>query len=361
MKLLPLTITLTVLLWLYADAHLTATQRDLPVKIAFAADLGNHNMTVHLISPQRGAYQIDIAGRKSRVSEVADQFYGRVILTARDRQDLTYAFNGAHFRYGKIYRFKTLALLNSLPYFKKQRVVVVSARPDVTKLEFNRLLRVRRPIVFSAFPGVKAQITPATAVVTIPGSVLNRIGGADELIVRAEPLQDVTGLVPGSHQTIEAQLVADYPGRVAQGVTIKPTTAEVSFTVPRSAVQVMHLGAVPIWIDGPAWILNRYKASVRPASVELTVIGSPKSLAHLERNIALGSLAPINRRIIGFVSLTASARATDGWIKHSVHYSLPKGVSILKGPQTVGLEVTRRPRGAIPAASSAPAIEKAKP
>jgi hypothetical protein len=344
LKLLPLTVTLTVLLWLYADAHLTATQQDLPLRVKFAAVMNNHSMTVSVRQPQGGEYQISLTGRKSRVNQVADQLFGRAILTSADRHDLTYAFDGSHFRYGKTYTFDTLRLLNSLPYFRRHHVAIIAARPRKTELTFDRLVKIRRPIEFSAIPDVTATISPATAVVTMAGSMLLRIGGPHEVSVTAQPLQSLTGLQPGSHQHIEAQLVVHYPGIIRHAVKVNPVTAVVSFIAPHGRLRVLHLGAVPIWVDGPPWILSRYDVRVRPTAVALTVFGTDRTIRHLETDLALGSGAPINKQIIGFVTLSPSATSTTGWIKHHVHYTLPRGVSIVKGPHSVRIKVSRRQR-----------------
>ena len=357
LKLLPLTITLTVLLWLYADAHLTTTQQDLPLRVRFAATTNNHSMTVSVRRPQGGEYQIGLTGRKSRVTQVANQLFGRALLTTADRHDLTYAFDGAHFRYGKTYTFDTLRLLNSLPYFRRHHVAIIAARPRKTELTFDRLVKIRRPIEFDALPDVKATITPATAVVTIAGSTLLRIGGTHEVTVSAQPLQSLTGFPPGSHQHIEAQLVVHYPGIIRHAATVNPATAVVSFIAPHGRLRVLHLGAVPIWVDGPPWILSRYDVRVRPATVALTVFGTNRTIRHVEAALALGSGAPLNMQIIGFVTLPPSATSTTGWIRDHVHYTLPRGVSIISGPHTVKIRIDRRPKptGTAAPAASAPA------
>ncbi len=359
LKILPLTVILTLLLWLYADAHLTATQRDVPVKVRFVAARNNHSMTVSPVMPQGGEYQIDISGRKSGVSHIADQLFGRAMLTTVDRRDLTYEFDGTHFQYGKTYTFSTVGLIDTLPYFRRHHVAVIAARPRETKLVFDRLVRIRRPIQFTALSGVHANIKPATAVVTIAGSTLNRIGGVDEISVEAQPLQSLTGLPPGSKQQIEAQLIVHYPGAVRHAVTVSPTTVVVRFIAPRGKLKVLRVGAVPIWVQGPPWILRRYRVRVRPASVAVTVFGTTRTIRHLETEIALGTVAPINKQIIGFVSLPPSVKPTHHWLSHSVHFSLPKGVSLVKSPQTVQIEIIRppgiSPSGGEPA-STAPVV-----
>ncbi len=361
LKILPLTVILTVLLWLYADAHLTATQHDVPVKVRFAASKNNHAMTVSPSLPQDGEYEISISGRKSGVSQVADQLLGRVMLTAIDRRDLTSEFNGAHFRYGKTYTFSTSQLLNALPYFRRHHIAVIAAQPRKTKLVFDRLFHIRRPVQFSALMGIHAVIKPATAVVTIAGSTLKRIGGGEEISVEAQPLQSLTGLPPSSKQRIEAQLIVDYPGAVRHAVTVSPATVVVSFVAPRGKRKVLHVGAVPIWVQGPPDILRRYRIEVRPAVVSVSVFGGARTIRRLEADIVLGSVAPINKQIIGFVSLPPSIKSTARWLTHSVHYSLPEGVSIVKSPQTVKIKISRRPVAPLPGAAPATTAPVVRP
>jgi hypothetical protein len=357
---LPLTAILTVLLWLYADAHLTATQHDVPIKVRFAAAGNHHSMTVSAVSPKGGTFQIDISGRKSVVSQVANQLFGRAMLTAVDRRDLTCELNNNHFKYGKIYTFNTVKLLNALPYFTRRHLAVISARPRSTELVFDRLVHIRRPIAFTSLPGVNVVIKPATAVVTIAGSTLNRIGGADEISVEAQPLQSLTGLPPGSKQRIEAQLIVNYPGTVRHVVRVSPSTAVISFVAPRATLKVLHVGTVPIWVQGPPWILRRYRVRIRPASVPVTVSGAARTIGHLETELALGASAPINEQIIGVVSLPPSAKRSQHWVNHSVHFVLPSGVSLVKSPRTVKIKITRHsnaaPASVLPATTQ-PAVQ----
>ena len=354
LKVVPLTLLLTLLLWMYADAHLTAIQNDLPFQISVVVPPSDANDIVQIISPSNGEFHVNIQGPRDQVQQIRDQADGRAIFTHDDRNNLAYVVR--HLRsltIGPQNYISSVRVLNDLPYFRQRHVTVISATPARIQIAVDQMVSISRPISFSALHHVSASIMPAVAQVQLPKSQLTSIGGQDQLRVVAQPLSDLTTLPPRTRQTIQAQLVVRYPGAVNTQVHVSPATALVTFIVPSEPTHKLKLGIVPVWIRGPSWLVDRYSISIRPETVPVTVAGSRPALQRLGRKMLIGDLAPVRDRVVAFLNITPSITTTDGWVEHHIRYALPSGVTLVKGPRTILCRISYRP-SAIPTTAPSP-------
>jgi hypothetical protein len=346
LKVLPLTVLLTVLLWLYADAHLTATQRDLPIHITILAGAGaNGNpQTVLMEMPADSDFVVNIQGSGEAVDRIRQQCDGRGPFTAQDVNNLTYALTRSDIK--RIAAGKSLnaqRIFNSLVYFTRHRVVVTAVSPPQIKLKVDPIVTINRPVEFRAVAGVAASIVPASVQVMLPRSLLENIGGADQIEVVAKPLTSISALPVGSRQTIPSQLSLVYPGSPDPRVTVTPANAMVTFTVPHQPRTKLFIGVVPVWLNGPPWLLNRYRINVRNATVHITVAGPQRLIRKLRNNVIRGNLAPPGKRVIAFLDITPSVQPHVHWQPTTIRYSLPAGISLVDGPTTVATQILAQP------------------
>jgi hypothetical protein len=358
LKVVPLTLLLTLLLWMYADAHLTAIQNNLPFQISVVVPPSDANDIVQIVSPANGEFHVNIQGPRDQVQQIQDQADGRAIFTHDDRNNLSYVVR--HIKklaIGSNNYISSVQVLNDLPYFRQRHVVVTSASPGRIQLSVDQMVTISRPIAFTALHHAAASIVPAVAQVQLPKSLLTSIGGQDQIRVVAQPLSDLTTLPPRTRQAVQAQLVVRYPGAVNSQVNVSPATVLVSFTVPSEPAHKLKLGIVPVWIRGPSWLVDRYSISIRPATVAVTVAGSRPALQRLGKKMLIGDLAPVRDRVVAFLNITSSISVTHGWAAHHIRYAFPSGITLIKGPRTILCKITYRP-SALPAAteSTAPAI-----
>ncbi len=348
-KVLPLTLLLTVLLWMYADAHLTAIHSNLPFQISVVVPPSDAHDIVQIISPANGEFHVDIQGPRDQVQQIRDQADGRAIFTRDDRNNLAYVVRHiGSLALGSNNYMSSVQVLNDLPYFRQRHVTVTAASPARLQLAVDQMVSISRPIEFTALHHVAASIVPAVAQVQLPKSLLTSIGGQDQFRVVAQPLSDLTTLPPHTRQMVQAQLVVRYPGAVNSDITVSPATALVSFTVPAEPTHKLRLGVVAVWVRGPSWLVNRYTISIRPQSVPVTVAGSQPALQRLGRKMLEGDLAPMRDRVVAFLNITPSTTTTSGWTAHHIGYTLPAGITLVKGPRTILCKITYRP-SAIPA------------
>ncbi len=346
LKVLPLTILLTVLLWLYADAHLTATQRDLPIHITILAGAGaNGNpQTVLLKKPADSAFVVNIQGSGEAVDRIRQQCDGRGLFTPQDVNNLTYVLTRSDIQ--RINAGKSLnaqRIFNSLVYFTRHRVVVTAVSPRHILLKVDPIITINRPVEFRAVAGVAAGISPASVQVMLPQSLLENIGGADQIEVVAKPLTSISALPVGSRQTIPSQLSLVFPGSPDPRVTVTPTNAMVTFTVPHQPRAKLFIGVVPVWLNGPPWLLNQYRVTVRNATLHITVAGPQRLIRKLRNNVIRGNLAPPEKRVIAFLDITPSVQPHTHWQPTTIRYSLPSGISLLDGPTTVATKIIFQP------------------
>jgi hypothetical protein len=358
LKVVPLTLLLTLLLWMYADAHLTAIENNLPFQISVVVPPSDAHDIVQIISPANGEFHVNIQGPRDQVQQIRDQADGRAIFTHDDRNNLAYVVRHLNrLTIGDNNYISSVRVLNDLPYFRQRHVTVTSASPARIQIAVDQMVSISRPILFAALRHVTARIVPAVAKVELPKSLLSSIGGREQLRVVAQPLSDLTTLPPRTRQTIQAQLVVRYPGAVNAQVNVSPATALVSFTVPAEPAHKLKLGIVPVWIRGPSWLVDRYSISVRPETIGVTVAGSQPALRRLRRKMLIGDLAPVRDRVVAFLNITPSITITDGWVEHHIRFALPAGVTLLHGPRTILCRISYRP-SAVPttAPSTTPSV-----
>lgn len=117
----------------------------------------------------------------------------------------------------------------------------------------------------------------------------------------------------------------------------------VTFTVPHQPRAKLFIGVVPVWLNGPPWLLNQYRVTVRNATLHITVAGPQRLIRKLRNNVIRGNLAPPEKRVIAFLDITPSVQPHTHWQPTTIRYSLPSGISLLDGPTTVATKIIFQP------------------
>lgn len=355
LKVLPLTLLLSVLLWLYADANLTSTQGDLPIRISVIAAPDAGSRTVQLAQPATGDFQITIQGPRNRVGRVRQQCEGRAVFTTEDVNNLVYVVHHPdQLALGTHDQLDAVKVFNSLPFFRQRRINVISVKPSTLQLNVDEMVTVVRPIDFRQLRGIPVTLTPPSAKVVLPRSLLAGIGGKSQLRVIAHPLVDPTTLPPNTRQTIQAQLVVHYPGTLSTQVTVFPSTAAVTLNIPAQPRKKLFIGIVPVWVSGPPWLLNRYTVETKPTTLNVTVSGAAHRLSLLKTEVVRGNAAPVRSRVIAILNLTTNWQPGPHFVSRRVHYHLPHGISLVDGPRHILCRIERRTTATTTPASDQP-------
>ncbi len=346
LKMLPLTILVTVLLWMYAESHFNQTDDHVPVAIRVLGSprlVQAHEM-LHMLSPSDGQFTMTIQGPRREVSRTQEQCDGQIGFTQQDLNNLVYvASRRDHLRVGSNNVLNSVRVLNALPYFRQRKIRVVTAHPSHIRLALQKLAYIQRPIMFHALRGVNAVITPPTATVEAPQSVLAAVGGPNQLHVLAEPLVNVNTFLPGSVHRITAELHVHYPGIRNKQIVVSPQTASVRFRVPRQPEHILVIPRVPVYVTGPPSVLNQYVVRLRPRYLRITVIGPAKVINHLRNELTDGRRASAPGRVAAYVYVTSSEHPSHTLLPHSIRYMFPRGVHLQRGPHHVALQIKLRP------------------
>ena len=141
LKSFPLTIILTILIWMYAESQFTATQEGLQASIgvgatsAFTVDLqdpGASDKTYHKTIPVR----ITVEGAKAQVDRLYQQAIG-VIAPDPDFSNIVYDPKPEDLHPGTDGTLDTVAMLNQTAYFRRSGVRVVAAVPARVRLQVS--------------------------------------------------------------------------------------------------------------------------------------------------------------------------------------------------------------------------------
>ena len=343
LKVLPLTLLLTVLLWLYADANLTSTQSDLPIHISVIAAPDTGARTVQLAKPANGNFQITIQGPRNRVQRVRQQCDGRAVFTTEDVNNLVYVVHHPdQLAIGTHDELDAVKVFNSLPFFRQRRINIISVKPAIIQINVDEMVTAIRPIDFRQLRDIPVTLTPPTAKVVLPRSLLASIGGKSQVRVIAHPLVDPTTLPPNTQQTIQAQLVVHYPGTPNTQVTVYPSTASITLKIPAQPRKKLFIGIVPVWVSGPPWLLNRYTIETQPTTLNVTVSGAAHQLRLLRTEVIRGNAAPARKRVVAVLHILPTWQPGSHFVSRRIHYRLPRGISLIDGPRHILCKFQRR-------------------
>jgi hypothetical protein len=361
LKSLPLTIALTVLIWIYAEAQFTSVREDVRVNVRVLSPAAE--VAVRVFDSAENRYtpmlnvRVTLQGPKSEL----EKLYQESLATGPedDVSGLTYQLTGADMqraseRGGNV-MLDCVSMLNRLDYFRSRGVTVTVASPARASVEVDRMTRLTKPVEFRPSQGVdRFTLAPDTVDVWVPSGTLAGIGGADKLTVVAEPLKDLSTLPADSEQVIAVRYRPEYPGGRDDRIRLSQAQGQATVHVPRRQQQAVQLGDIPIWVSGPPAALSRYDVDVQPKTVAVAVTGSAAPVDALRGRIARNGTAAAG--VYAYLDITPDDRPGDTVARRRLRYVLPDGLTLLSGPADVAYRlIERTPPPATPPSPPAPA------
>jgi hypothetical protein len=350
LKSLPLTIVLTILIWMYAEAQFTSTRdKVLLVKIAPpSADLSVRVFDAQGTPRSLASVVVTLQGPKEQLDRIAASPEGEI-------SSLTYVppltslllNNGS----GKADEtvIDTLAMVNSLDYFRRQNVIVTAAIPPRLRLDVDTLERLTKTIDFRPTVAVSHfSFSPEQVTVTVPSRVLQAMGGIDKLNVVAEPTgdRDLATLPTDSEQTIPVRYRLEYPGPKDHRVIVTPVQGSVTLRLPKREGVTYTIPEVPIWLAGPPGMLQQFNAEVRPKSIRLTVTGSAPAMALLRQQLTSATAAAAGIRV--YLDVIPDDHPGPAYTTRRVRYVLPEGLTSPDQPPEVEFRLAPRVAATMP-------------
>jgi hypothetical protein len=339
LKVLPLTILLTILVWMYAEAQFTTTQADIPIDVHIAS--GTPDFAVRTLDPKTKRYTdtlsfvVTLQGPKNQIDQILQESQG----AGRDKSAegrlaaLTYVPAVEQLRQaagGEMQPF-VLPMLNRLDYFRSHRVTVTFASPNNVTIDVDSVTRLRKDAVFQGPAAVEsATLNPLNVEVYIPSAALRTIGES-RITVRAVPQNDqqFASLPPDTDQTIPVRFVADYPGVRDDRIRVVPGQGSATVRLRRAQQGDLSVGDVPIWISGPPSLLAHYEVDVTPQSLTL-VLSGPSALVDATRQRLSGGAKAAG--ISAYLDLTPDDRPDTSATRRKLRYTVPEGLSLLRAP-----------------------------
>ena len=345
LKSLPLTILLTILIWMYAESQFTATQEGLTLTLQVASP--NADYSVRLVDPTdskpRSALPLSLTvqGSQSVVERLRQQLLG-LIAPDEDLANLAFVPPVTVLRPDSDKSVDTVTVLNRLSYFRNKGITIIGASPARLRLDVSRLQKITRPVTFRPPLDVLVEspvITPDRAEVTVPQKMIEAIGSEERISVVAVPIRDLATLPPDVLQTMPARLVIEYPGPKDERISVTPQQVNVTLRLPRQREDTLVVPGVPIWVAGPPALLGRYDVDLQPRIVQLTVTGTPAVLTTLRNTLASGARGAVDTGIRAYVDVTLNDRPQPAAESRPLRYVLPEGVQLREGPKNVDLRL----------------------
>jgi hypothetical protein len=366
LKVLPLTILLTILIWMYAEAQFTTTQPDVPIDVRIASS--TPDFVVRTLDPVTKRYSdtlsfiVTLQGPKSQIDQIFEASQG----AARDKSAedrlaaLTFIPTVEQLRQaagGELHPY-VLPMLNRLDYFRSRGVTVTFAAPNYVSIDVDSVVRLRKDAVFQSSIAVdSATLDPGNVEVQVPSQLLRTIDES-RLSVRAVPQNDeqLAAVPPDTDKSIPVRFVADYPGPRDDRIRVVPGQGNATVRVRRTQQGVLSVSDVPIWVSGPPALLAHYNVDVTPRSVAL-VLSGPNSLMDATRQRLAGG--PQAAGISAYLDLTSDDRPSTTAARRRLRYMIPDGLTLVQAPTDASFKLSETSPPA--SAASSPAATASQP
>jgi hypothetical protein len=371
LKSLPLTIVLTILIWMYAEAQFTAVHDDVRVNVKVLSPTSDLAVRVYDNAENRyssiASLIVTLQGPKNQI----EQIYQESLSTAPDEEfaglsyvptvpELTRALDNGGFS------IDVIRTLNRLDYFRSRGVSVTAASPPRVRIEVDRYTRLARTPEFRAGAVVdRFSLSPDTVEVSVPTGTLVAIGGGDKLTVVAEPQRDLNLLPADSDQVVPVRYSLEYPGARDERVRVSPAQGMATVHIPRRQQAAVSIPDIPVWVSGPPALLSRYDVDLQPKSISITVSGSSAPVDALKQRMDSGGSRASG--IYAYLDISSDDKplpagaprpSGDAFLRRRLRYVLPPGLSLLAGPAEVGFRLVDHP---IPAPVAPPATSPGTP
>jgi hypothetical protein len=329
LKSLPLTIILTVLIWMYAEAQFTATEDNVPITLHVAPM--SSDQSIRMLEPADGLLHIRVEGPQAQVERFRQTVLhitdspvdelGAMVFTPQQKLNI-----------GSNNWVDSAQAVNSIAYFQKHGITVTSASPGRIRLETDRVVQLRKPILFHG--NIVAKIEPSQADVLLPQTLRDTVGEKN-INVYARPLRDLDSLPRDVDQTIPAQLMVEYPGPSDERVVVNPQQATLTLRLPRQREQSLVIPSVPVFVSGPPDLLAKNDVEIRPRFVQILVSGPETVLGPIRAAMAHGAIMTPDPRIRAYLDLDVGDKPADVFSRRALRYVYPAGMELRQTPDQV--------------------------
>jgi hypothetical protein len=347
LKVLPLTILLTILIWMYAEAQFTTTQPDIPIDVRISS--GTPDFVVRALDPVTKRYSdslsfiVTLQGPKSQIDKIFEESQG----AARDKSAeerlaaLTFIPTIEQLRQaaGSEFHPYVLPMLNRLDYFRSRGVTVTFAAPNYVSIDVDSVVRVRKDAVFQSSVAVdSATLDPGSVEVLVPAQALRSIDES-RISVRAVPQNDeqLASIPPETDKTIPVRFVAEYPGPRDDRIRVVPGQGNATIRLRRTQQGLLSVNDVPIWVSGPPSLLARFNVDVTPRSVAL-VLSGPNPLMDATRQKLTGG--PKAAGISAYLDLNSDDRPSSTASRRRLRYVIPDGLTLVQAPTDAAFKLS---------------------
>ena len=352
LKSLPLTIVLTILIWMYAEAKFTATG---DARLSLRPIAPNGDLALRVFDPAQNRF-IPVINVVASLQGPTNQI--TILQQETEPPQLTFTRPASSLAPGTLVTVDTVSLLNSNSYLRKRELTVTSANPPKVQLEVDRLEQVTRPVEFHPQVAVDHMTgLPDQATVTIPSRTLQEIGGAEKIRIATAPGRNLSTLPIGQPQKLTMHLVAEYSGQHDDRVVVTPADVEVTLTVSRRETVTQLVPDVPVWISGPPALLARYDVDLRPKFVPVTISGTDPAIQAFRARLANSprGTGGGDQGIHAYLDVSLEdhpSPASAAYMRRPLRYVLPDGLSVQEAPADVEFRLVDV--GATPAPATSP-------
>jgi hypothetical protein len=357
LKSLPLTIVLTILIWMYAEAQFTSIRENVRLDVKIYAP--NPEIALRVIDAQGNprsfaTLNVTLQGPKNQIDRIYQQTQSAGLTQDEEFLQLNYEPPASLLQPALASAddntIDSKAMLNSLRYFRQRSVIITSAVPERVKLDVDFLQHVERQVEFRpTVPVTHFSLLPERVTVNIPARTLTAIG-ADKVNVIARTQRDLATLPPDTDQIVPVTYFADYPGPRDERITVTPAQGTVSIRVPRLRGVSQVVPEIPVWVAGPPALLAKYDVELRTKTVKVTVAGSQPAIEALRQamlpkpGVVVNPAMP-SHGVRAYLDLTAEDRPSEGFTARRVRYIFPEGLTLQEAAADVEFRLVVKVNG----------------
>jgi hypothetical protein len=354
LKGLPLTIILTILIWMYAESQFTASQPDVRLNvqvvtttpdyqlIIFDADRKTTTKTMNLV--------VTLQGPQNQIKDIyqeslqlnPDEPFPNLTYTPT-ATEMAKATANAGPGGSSILDVNTAAILDRSEFFRSQGVTVTHVSPAHMQIIFEPVVKLQKHVEFRSQLVDQFTLSPDVVEIRIARAALQKIGGADQLrvvAVESDPSRSLATLTPDAQHTIRVRFVAEYNGTRNENVTVLPREGTLSAHIVRQQQAAVQIPDVPVWLGGPPEVLGKYQIDVQPKSTSVTVTGTTTLIENLRNRLDAGGTRASG--VQAYLDITPDDKPTDSYIHRRLRYILPDGLTLVTVPVEVGFRMMEK-------------------
>ena len=316
-RLLGMTVLLTVMVWAVADHSLTETAT---VRVKLSLIPTGQQMQVTQVGPTDQAFEVRVSGRKTVIAQLKSRGVLPVRLRISSRAPGTYA----------------VQLLDEIRSQQSElsNVIIQSVSPAFVQMLVDRDMTVTMPI--QVLPGsweyeLSPMVEPAEVRVTISELEYSQ-PGSHNLAVPLESDAYIRQAEPGvlCSTTVPVPLTAVAGSRRVSLRQVEPPSVTLRYKLKEQR-RTATIPAVPIKFEASQDIFNGYEVEVRDGGAVVTQPVTIKGPPAVVERILAGEI-----KLTGTISLTAADKANPGAYRYvTPRFALPANVELVGAPEPI--------------------------